>query len=1165
MSIKSSIAFICVLFVSLLASGQLLHQGFEDAPEGLISNWEHVANWRIDDWAGSTARFSIVSESVNSGAKALEIEVLTASGTNPTEIYVANWAYPLTVPDKKILEVSFYARGSRNGQFVRLDIKNPGVWDNLASAEFSLSETYEKYSLKYNVYGSQEIGIYLNFAYQGGDTCWVDDIRFDIESMPEPPELDTIFKRSDVVFTGSQSQELVDIYQPDLIGWGWLPRPLIPAKLSAWREEVQNAQHAGSRYQARFEVDAGWKNMIDYDPDGFQDDIVTTLGGTRVVSPWFEGREYKDYPAYLFCTNASGFRDFLRFQVEEIVSGGVNSIMFDGQTGTPLSVRNHGGCFCSHCMEGFRDYMKENYSQEQLAGKGIGEIESFHYGSFLAARGWSEADYKGQSYKANPTIPLFDNFQEYQYDALSQLTSELSQYADLKAGRQVIFSTSSPPHRYTRSVLTGEVDHFTLELSQKASSLEVPFEPVLNYTLADALGKGLILNGSPQQDWSVMYQKDRPALIRSWIAQAYAYGACFMVPVRNWAGGYDYHVADPEHFEYMYDFIHNQADLFDGYELFSKVGLLLPYEGLRYGQKVADDAIRNLMKENIPFHLVISGSNWWDRELDEWDLKRSDALVLTSDVSHMLSGDRSLLNQYENRSAGSGDTTALFQILPRQVTVSAGNENVTVVPRENPDSPEFPYVVHLVNRMYNESTLSMDTLRSFSVNFSKSLFCREIIGASLFRPGGDSLELAVNEDDNGFSVDIPELVQWGVIRLKSRETKNITFRIYGQREGEEPYLLEHAEIRTKRHFQRTLSEGEVRMRQVPGEITYSLNKKGYGSEEGGFALVNDTLILDTLELLSYEVRVQVRDASSGEVLSNCLVSMDEYIGTSDDSGMISFSGLGYSKYTLEVSRDQYVPYRNEAVEISSDTLLKVSLSRNAYLVTFQLTDSISGGAIQGVGIEFNQQSRVTDQHGKVTISAPFGSWGYSIEKADYGRLEGSLSVESDTLIQVRILRIFARVTFRVKHNGSLVYQAAISLNGETKETNAVGMVGFVDVPAYMELDYLVSGEGLRETSGQLLLQGDTLVDLQMTGTAISRGLSPAIQPYPNPVAEELFISGLQPGTRLNLSDLMGRVFISIETEGSLERIGMEELVPGTYLLTVDQGYGSMQHLKIIKL
>ena len=100
--------------------------------------------------------------------------------------------------------------------------------------------------------------------------------------------------------------------------------------------------------------------------------------------------------------------------------------------------------------------------------------------------------------------------------------------------------------------------------------------------------------------------------------------------------------------------------------------------------------------------------------------------------------------------------------------------------------------------------------------------------------------------------------------MKSHPAYEVKYRIYGRNEEGELWLLPEAEIKTGRNYVKTNSKGEVNIRQVPGTISYEVERKGYASCRGEFHLTGDTCIQDTLEYISFEVGVRVSDGYSGE-------------------------------------------------------------------------------------------------------------------------------------------------------------------------------------------------------------------------------------------------------------------------------------------------------------
>lgn len=124
----------------------------------------------------------------------------------------------------------------------------------------------------------------------------------------------------------------------------------------------------------------------------------------------------------------------------------------------------------------------------------------------------------------------------------------------------------------------------------------------------------------------------------------------------------------------------------------------------------------------------------------------------------------------------------------------------------------------------------------------------------------------------------------------------------------------------------------------------------------------------------------------------------------------------------------------------------------------------------------------------------------------------------------------------------------ITLNSETNESNSVGMIGFHSVPVYDSLKYNIRKDGLATVEGELWLTGDTMIQIDMSSVGIEDRSLPGIQIYPNPLKDELTITGLEGETMVFLMDMTGRVLITATYTSTRGRLQVSELPSGTYLL-----------------
>ncbi|WDR04802.1 hypothetical protein PSQ90_10805 [Devosia rhodophyticola] len=158
---------------------------------------------------------------------------------------------------------------------------------------------------------------------------------------------------------------------------------------------VDEAHRCGVKFQGRVELDADWMGMIDYDSN-FMESVVRDLDYMPVTT-WWEHR-YKGHPAYHYCTNAPGYRAYLIYQLERVVASGVDWLMIDSAIPTIGALsRRYGGCFCDHCMSGFKSYLGHKLSKKQLAEHGISTLYGFDYRTYLRDKGVTSDQYREET------------------------------------------------------------------------------------------------------------------------------------------------------------------------------------------------------------------------------------------------------------------------------------------------------------------------------------------------------------------------------------------------------------------------------------------------------------------------------------------------------------------------------------------------------------------------------------------------------------------------------------------------------------------------------------------------------------------------------------------------------------------------------------------------
>jgi hypothetical protein len=570
-------------------------------------------------------------------------------------------------------------------------------------------------------------------------------------------------KRSDVVFMGAKSADVYQAYAATMVSWGGHAWQDSEKAIDSFRQRVNEAHDLGMRYCPGLAFRTAFASMIDFDED-FMDSVCRRLDGEPILVPWLWDHKHKDgHPAYWFCTNAPGYREYLRHQTRLAMVTDVEGLHIDDYNGT-AGTEWQGGCFCEHCMSAFRDYLQENVSPARLKECGVQSLDAFDYGQFLRDQGVTVEDYRR---KVGSSIPLGPEYLAFQYRAAAAWVGEIRRYAEQLAGHPLMLSVNSSASGPKSLFIAPHLTYFCGEVPRDASSLQVPTNPVFVFKLADALGTPQVSTASGQ-DWAYVMEQAKPGLVRTWIAQAYAYGHQLMCPHRQWAytreKGTHWYESQPEDYAHLYQFVRRYPELFDDYDAIAPVGLVYSNAAFRSNKTAAREACVALARANVPFRLLLAGDDWMDDRLAAAHLADLSAIVVTEPLM-LDEQQQAVLDAARDRVVTWPDEQRLAELLPAPIALE-GAENVTVIPRAVPGDDSKPFVCHLLNRDYVGETDSMTPQSDFRLTLARSLFAGAAISkAILCAPEREPLELQFTQSDEHLEVQVPELDLWGVLRL----------------------------------------------------------------------------------------------------------------------------------------------------------------------------------------------------------------------------------------------------------------------------------------------------------------------------------------------------------------------------------------------------------------
>lgn len=153
-------------------------------------------------------------------------------------------------------------------------------------------------------------------------------------------------------------------------------------------------------------------------------------------------------------------------------------------------------------------------------------------------------------------------------------------------------------------------------------------------------------------------------------------------------------------------------------------------------------------------------------------------------------------------------------------------------------------------------------------------------------------------------------------------------------------------------------------------------------------------------------------------------------------------------------------------------------------------------------------------------------------------------------------------------------QVSYAVSGATTTTTLSDFYGRIR-PVIGATAVVVNAEGNEKTSGDLA-RGDmvkvtsadgkieVIYELDLTIVSVMLPETAQIEIYPNPTNGRLNISGLQPGSRIQISNAMGVMIEVINVKQSIETVSLENYTPGVYFVITSESNLITGKHKIVK-
>jgi len=579
-------------------------------------------------------------------------------------------------------------------------------------------------------------------------------------------------KASDVVFMyPAEEPSQYDSYSGTVVGWAGRPRTRDVQDVEAFQRRVGEAHKRGMRYCGSNDFLVDFRGFIDFRPDTFMDATCLDLDGNPIRVPWLWDHEYKGHFAYWWCTNNPDYQAYLRDQTERACMAPVDGLHIDDYSGTSACSAYNGGCFCRYCTEGFREYLRQQFSKKRLREMEIDQIDEFDYRKFLKSKGITAEQFK----KARYECPLNDVFQDFQNLRMKQRVQEIFEYAEQLRGKLLLRSVNSSASSPRALLPAPLIDFFCGEVPHNTGNAQVPVEPVFVFRLVEALGRRQTATASGH-DWAWIKanekqchceQSEATRLVRTWIAQAYAFGSVLMVPHRQWCYtpelGTHWWQGKPEDFAHIYRFVRERASFLDGYISFANTALIYTNENF---SEIRDAALK-LTEANIPYAIIVAG--------DE-DLPMRLTAEAIEPYEYIIVGSKSLSDEQEEileKSQAQVIQWDGLSKLPNAITeysIVESPERIRVSIRYNPDDSDAPIVCHILNQNYEPGKDEVCPV-DVQVTINRDLIKKAVDGsdiciAVIHLPNQEAVSLPVVETDDTISFEVKNLGLWSIVELK---------------------------------------------------------------------------------------------------------------------------------------------------------------------------------------------------------------------------------------------------------------------------------------------------------------------------------------------------------------------------------------------------------------
>jgi len=295
----------------------------------------------------------------------------------------------------------------------------------------------------------------------------------------------------------------------------------------------------------------------DPESDWYDRVVIKDLEGRPIIAPW---KRTWNRTLWGCINNPELERGYLRY-LQKYIDAGAEVMQRDEPGANHLATR-WGGCFCDHCMKGFRGYLGEHIAPAEREQLGIEDVETFDYRDHLKKAGAPAGDAFGRFNGGK----LKELFVQFQLEATVAFHRRTRAAIDRYAGRRVPISCNNGARRWTEIQLGFDWAFGELSYGHaRPATIHRAMREAARHARIQVVTMPKKGNYDNPDEWQ--------ARTRRTIATAYATGGVCMVPwdvyMPHDAPRY---FGTPQQYADLFGFIRGAAPYLDGYEEAAAVG-----------------------------------------------------------------------------------------------------------------------------------------------------------------------------------------------------------------------------------------------------------------------------------------------------------------------------------------------------------------------------------------------------------------------------------------------------------------------------------------------------------------------------------------------------------------------------------------------------------------